>query len=82
MANGLWIKRVREDSELYASFVDDIREAIAIEQKKTETATDLAEIYRAQGGKKALDSFLASCTITEREERAYQTYQRIEKGEA
>ena len=82
MANGLWIKRIREDQELYDSFVEYVRAAIAIEQSKSSTETDMVEIFRAQGGEKALDNFLASCTIAEREDIAYHQYQRIEKGEA
>ena len=81
MANGLWIKRIREDLELYTSFIKDLTAAIAIEQHKSSTETDTVEIFRAQGGEKALDNFLASCTIAEREDIAYQQYQRIEKGE-
>ncbi len=82
MSDGLWIKRIREDPELYISFMEDVQAAIAIEQHKSSTQTDTVEIYRAQGGEKALDNFLASCTIAEREDIAYQQYQRIEKGEA
>jgi len=82
MANGLWIKRIREDQELYDSFIDDMRAAIEREQDKLNGEDDEKEIYRAQGGRKALDNFLASCTIAEREDIAYQQYLRIEKGEA
>ena len=81
MANGLWIKRIREDTELYESFIDDVRAAIDTEQQKTKTGESLIDIYRAQGGIKALDNFLASCTIAEREDIAYQQYRRIESGE-
>ncbi len=82
MAKGLWIKRIREDLELYESFVEDVQAAIAREQDKLNVEDDEKEIFRAQGGIKALDNFLASCTIAEREDIAYQQYQRIEKGEA
>ena len=82
MADGLWIKRIREDVELYTSFVEDVTAAIAREQDRLNNENDEKEIYRAQGGIRALDNFLASCTIAEREDIAYQQYQRIEKGEA
>ena len=82
MANGLWIKRIRENTELYISFVEDMRAAIAREQDRLNNEDDNTEMHRAQGGIKALDNFLSSCTIAEREEIAYQQYQRIEKGEA
>ena len=82
MADGLWIKRIREDVELYTSFVEDVTAAIAREQDRLNNEDCEKEIYRAQGGIRALDNFLASCTIAEREDIAYQQYQRIEKGEA
>ena len=82
MSNRLWIKRIREDEELYESFVEDVRAAIAIEQAKLNSEDDEKKIFRAQGGKQALDNFLASCTIAEKEARAYQEYKRLEKGES
>jgi len=81
MSNRLWMKRIREDEELYESFVEDVRAAIAIEQAKLNSEDDEKKLFRAQGGIQALDNFLASCTIAEREARAYQEYQRLEKGE-